>query len=59
MNAPHVTVEVNGDIRIRLSQQDASLLLGPPSESFGLKDRLQEKLFVAYFEAACKSEALA
>lgn len=60
MNAPHVQLNDDGSVSLRVSAEDARILSGYDQVAvLCWQDRFRPKLFVASMEAACKSEAVA
>lgn len=60
MTTPHIVIEDNGDVRLRLSSEDMKILMShDEARVLGLRDRLRGPYFVAQCEAALRSEAAA
>jgi hypothetical protein len=60
MNAPHVQLNDDGSVSLRLSGEAARVLASHDTvKVWALQSSFREKLFVAQCEAACKSESVA
>jgi hypothetical protein len=59
MNAPHVQLNDDGSVSLRLSAEDARVLTGHDlCKLLALQERVRPKLFVAECEASLRSEAV-
>lgn len=58
--APHISLQDNGDVQLRLVPEDVKALTGHDlTKLLALQDRIKAQLFICQMEAACRSEAAA
>jgi hypothetical protein len=59
MTAPHVQLNDDGSIQLRLSPEDAKILASHDTvKVLAFQDRFRSELFIAEAEAALRSEAV-
>jgi hypothetical protein len=59
MNAPHVQLNDDGSVSVRLSPEEARIFASHDTlKVWVIQSRFREKLFVAQMADACRSEAV-